>query len=70
VVLPEPDYVNITTAMENQCVKFNLQPHPYFFEKTIQLYEAGRLLRTSTRPSFNRRTEHEYARLHEHSPGR
>ena len=39
VVLPEPDYKNLTAAMTTECKKLNLQPHPYFFEKCIQLYE-------------------------------
>ena len=39
VVLPNPDYANLEEAMRKQCELHNLQPTPYFFTKTIQLYE-------------------------------
>ena len=39
VELPEPDYEQLLGAMKKQCEKMNLQPHPYFFDKIIQLYE-------------------------------
>jgi dynein heavy chain len=39
VVLPEPDYKLLMEAMNNACKAKNLQPHPYFFDKIIQLYE-------------------------------
>jgi len=39
VVLPEPDYVALNTAIKNAIKRYNLQEEPYFIEKTIQLYE-------------------------------
>ena len=39
VVLPEPDYKDLLRCMKNQMEKRNLQPHPYFIMKIIQLYE-------------------------------
>ena len=39
VVLPNPDYEQLTIAMKKQCVIMNLQPTDYFLMKTIQLYE-------------------------------
>ena len=39
VVLPAADYTDLTAAMSHECERLNLQPAPYFFEKTIQLYE-------------------------------
>ena len=39
VVLPEADYKLMEIAMHEACVEMNLQPDPYFFLKTIQLYE-------------------------------
>lgn len=39
VELPEPDYRDLTTAMLSQCKLLNRQPHPYFIDKIIQLYE-------------------------------
>ena len=39
VVLPEPDYTSLMEAMLNNIDALNLQPHPYFIEKIIQLYE-------------------------------
>jgi len=38
-VLPEPDYKDLVRCMKNQCDLMNLQHHPYFFMKIIQLYE-------------------------------
>jgi len=39
VDLPEPDYVDMLAAIHNQCAKMNIETHPYFIEKVIQLYE-------------------------------
>jgi dynein heavy chain len=39
VVLPKADYSLMEEAMTEACVEMNLQPDPYFFGKTIQLYE-------------------------------
>ena len=39
VVLPEPDYRNLERCMRDQMDKRNLQHHPYFMMKIIQLYE-------------------------------
>ncbi|KAK3272243.1 hypothetical protein CYMTET_19451 [Cymbomonas tetramitiformis] len=39
VVLPEADYTDLNKGMRDNCAKMNLQPTPYFLEKTIQLYE-------------------------------
>ena len=39
VVLPKADYALMEIAMREACVEMNLQPDPYFFLKTIQLYE-------------------------------
>jgi dynein heavy chain len=39
VVLPDPDYRELKAAMNNQIQQQNLQAHPYFIQKTIQLYE-------------------------------
>jgi dynein heavy chain, axonemal len=39
VVLPTPDYKDMYECMHNQINKLNLQPHPYFIQKTIELYE-------------------------------
>ena len=39
VVLPNPDYEQLTIAMKKQCVLMNLQPTDYFLMKTVQLYE-------------------------------
>jgi len=39
VVLPTPDYDQLTVAMKKQCSNMNLQPTEYFLMKTIQLYE-------------------------------
>jgi len=39
IKLPEPDYVNMLSAMNGACEKHNLQPTGYFLQKTIELYE-------------------------------
>ena len=39
VTLPEPDRENLLNAMHNQIEALNLQPHPYFIDKIIQLYD-------------------------------
>lgn len=39
VVLPTPDYGMLMESIEIMMKKFNLQSHPYFIEKIIQLYE-------------------------------
>jgi len=39
VVLPEPDYKDLIRCMKLAMDKMNLQYHPYFIVKTIQLYE-------------------------------
>jgi dynein heavy chain len=39
VVLPEPDYKDLVRCMKMAMDKMNLQYHPYFLMKTIQLYE-------------------------------
>jgi len=39
VVLPKPDYDDITAAMLRQCEKQNLQPTDVFLAKILQLYE-------------------------------
>jgi len=39
VKLPEPDYRDLIRCMKMGMDKMNLQPHPYFIMKTIQLYE-------------------------------
>jgi dynein heavy chain len=39
VVLPEPDYEAMLRCMKMTMDKLNLQHHPYFIMKTIQLYE-------------------------------
>ena len=39
VVLPEPDYVDLTEAMLSNCHKLGLQPTAPFLLKVIQLYE-------------------------------
>lgn len=39
VVLPNPDYEDLMRCMKASMDKMNLQPHPYFIMKTIQLYE-------------------------------
>jgi len=39
VVLPEPDYKDMERCMKMTMDKLNLQHHPYFMMKTIQLYE-------------------------------
>jgi dynein heavy chain len=39
VVLPEPDYKDLVRCMKNAMAKKNLQPHPYFIKKIIELYE-------------------------------
>ena len=39
IKLPEPDYVNMLSAMHGACEKQNLQPTAYFLQKTIELYE-------------------------------
>merc|ERR1719223_602230 len=39
VVLPEPDYKDLVRCMKLAMDKMNLQYHPYFIVKTIQLYE-------------------------------
>ncbi|UPR05068.1 heavy chain of dynein [Chloropicon primus] len=39
VVLPKPDYDQLEEHMRKACVKFNLEETPYFFRKTIELYE-------------------------------
>lgn len=39
VVLPKPDYDNLLRCMKVSMDNMNLQHHPYFIEKTIQLYE-------------------------------
>lgn len=39
VVLPNPDYVDLLRCMKASMDKMNLQYHPYFMMKTIQLYE-------------------------------
>ena len=39
VVLPEPDYTDLTLALKENCTKMNLQPTDYFLQKIIQLYE-------------------------------
>jgi dynein heavy chain len=42
-VLPEPDYKDLLRCMNDQIAKRNLQPHPYFIMKVIQLYEMIRV---------------------------
>ena len=39
VVLPEPDYNDLMRCMKENMTKMNLQHHPYFIMKIIQLYE-------------------------------
>lgn len=39
VTLPEPDYKDLLRCMREQSDAMNLQHHPYFFKKIIQLYE-------------------------------
>ena len=39
VVLPEPDYKDLVRCMKMAMDKMNLQYHPYFIMKIIQLYE-------------------------------
>ncbi|KAL2642110.1 hypothetical protein R1flu_009697 [Riccia fluitans] len=39
VTLPPPDYKDLETAIEANCVKFNLQPSAVFMEKIFQLFE-------------------------------
>ena len=39
VVLPKPDYDQLEDHMRKACTKFNLEETPYFFRKTIELYE-------------------------------
>ena len=39
VVLPKPDYDQLEEHMRKACTKFNLEETPYFFRKTIELYE-------------------------------
>ena len=39
VKLPQPDYVHMMAAMENQIKKHNLMNKEYFIQKVIQLYE-------------------------------
>ncbi|KAL3678222.1 hypothetical protein R1sor_021178 [Riccia sorocarpa] len=39
VTLPPPDYKDMQIAIEANCLKFNLQPTPFFLEKIFQLYE-------------------------------
>jgi len=39
VVLPEPDYADLLVAMNEEIEVLELQPHPYFIMKIIQLYE-------------------------------
>jgi dynein heavy chain len=39
VVLPEPDYNDLMRCMKENMTKMNLQLHPYFIMKIIQLYE-------------------------------
>ena len=39
VELPKSDYTKMETAMHEACAEMNLQPDPYFFLKTTQLYE-------------------------------
>ena len=39
VKLPKADYDNMEDAMKIACKDTNLQPTPYFFRKTIELYE-------------------------------
>ena len=39
VVLPEPDYVHLKSALSKQSQLFNLQEKEYFTSKVIQLYE-------------------------------
>ena len=39
VVLPTPDYEMLMVSISMMCKKKNLQEHPYFIEKIIQLYE-------------------------------
>jgi dynein heavy chain len=65
VVLPKADYTNMELAMTEACAEMNLQADPYFFNKTIQLYEmivvrhglmiVGRGLHSSTPPNHPRR---------------
>jgi len=42
-VLPEPDYKDLLRCMNDQIAKRNLQQHPYFIMKVIQLYEMIRV---------------------------
>lgn len=39
VKLPEPDYNHLMSALAHQLEIMGLQPHPYFLDKIIQLYE-------------------------------
>ncbi|EGD83038.1 dynein heavy chain 2 [Salpingoeca rosetta] len=39
VQLPKPDYAAITSAVESNFAKHNLQPTPYHVKKIIQIYE-------------------------------
>ena len=39
IILPEPDYNHLMRCMKIQMDKMNLQHHPYFINKIIQLYE-------------------------------
>lgn len=43
VVLPTPDYKDMMRCMTDNLTKMNLQSHPYFIEKIIQLYEMIRV---------------------------
>eukprot|EP00049_Salpingoeca_infusionum_P016530 m.339145 g.339145 ORF g.339145 m.339145 type:complete len:4022 (-) comp16092_c0_seq1:259-12324(-) len=39
IVLPQPDYDVLLKAIKENCAKRNLQPHPTFIEKILQIYE-------------------------------
>ena len=39
VVLPEPDYDNLTDALKDNIGRMGLQPVPWFISKIIQIYE-------------------------------
>ncbi|EGD75848.1 dynein heavy chain 7 [Salpingoeca rosetta] len=39
IKLPEPDYEVMLKAIHENCAKRNLQPHPAFIEKILQIYE-------------------------------
>ena len=39
IKLPEPDYEVMLKAIHENCARRNLQPHPAFIEKILQIYE-------------------------------